>query len=249
MAQQFIFTFANLVPEIILKVENRVSDQARAAIWLRDSLLEISSNPSYRDDFDQLQIFGLKFALTAGTQEYPEAPFIPAPTLPNSSGVNLATLDFLIWLDPTALPPNQIRKKLEYASFQETDRFQPLNSLPTQWYRFNANIGFNPVPDLNYQVQPRILQLHPINDDNLPATQILLPREWNHILVLAAAEHGYLEYGEYEKSAAIHKLIHGDPDDQKNPGLIYSIKRRPQRERWRGTQQLRPVYKPIGWGR
>lgn len=246
MAQQFIFTIANLVGEVILKVENRVSDQARAAVWLRDSLIEISSNPSFRDDFDQLQVFGNKFVLTPGTQEYPEGPLIPAPVLPNSSGVNLASLDFLIWLDP---PNNTIRKKLENTDFQETDRFQPLNSLPTQWYRFNANIGFNPVPDLSYQVQPRILQLHPINDDNLPTTQILLPREWNHILVLAGAEHGYIEYGEYEKAGNIHTLLYGDPDRPKAPGLIYQTKRRKQRERWRGTQQLRPVYKTIGWGR
>jgi hypothetical protein len=235
-----IFTIGQLVPEVIYKVENRTTDTARAAVWLRDSIIEISSNADYRDDFDQLQEFGNPVNLQIGVQEYPEAPWIP------TGDVNLATLDFLIWLD---YPTNLIRKKLEQMSFQESDRFQPLNSLPTQWYRFNANIGFNPVPDQPYQVQPRILRFHPINDANLPATTILLPREWNHILVYAAVEHGFIEYGEYEKAGSVHQLLYGDPDRPKEPGLIKKTLRRLTRERWRSTQPLRPSYKPVMWGR
>jgi hypothetical protein len=233
------FSIGDLVNEVILKVENRTSDSDRAAIWLRDALLEISSNPDYRDDFDQLQEFGNQFNLVIGQQEYDEAPIIP------SGDVNLATLDFLIWLD---YPTNTVRKKLEQMSFQESDRFQPLNSLPTQWYRFANNIGFNPVPDQPYQVQPRILRMHPIDDNSVIGTNILLPREWNHILVHAAAEFGFIEYGEYEKASSIHQLLYGDPDRPKEPGMIKKAKRRLERERWRSTQALRPVYKPMGWG-
>lgn len=233
------FTITSLVPEVILKVENRTSDTARAQVWLRDSIIEISSNPSYRDEFDQLEIYGNTFNLTPGTQEYPESNFIPP------GDVNLATLDFLIWLDPLT---NQVRKRLDYMSFMESDRFQPLNSLPTQWYRFNANIGFNPVPDLAYQVQPRILQFHPINDASLGDTVILLPREWNHLLVLAAAEMGFIEFSEYDKAAKIHNLLYGDPDKPKEMGLFKKAKRRHERERWRSSAALRPVYKPVMWG-
>lgn len=235
------FTIGDLVPEVILRTENHTTDANRAAIWIRDSLIEISSNPDFRDDFDQLQVFGTPGNLTVGVQEYDETKlWIPL------GDTNLATLDFLIWLD---YPTNTIRKKLEYMSFQESDRFQPLNSLPTQWYRFNKFIGFNPVPDKPYQVQPRILRFHPINDNVLTMTIILLPREWNHILVLAAVEHGFIEYNEYEKANAVHMLLYGDPDRPKDPGLIKKAKRRNERERWRSSAQLRPIYKPVCYGR
>lgn len=234
------FTIGDLVDEVILRVENRTTDTDRASVWIRDSLIEISSNPDYRDDFDQLCIWGNQFNLIIGQQEYDESNYVPP------GDVNLATLDFLIWID---YPTNMWRKKLEYMSYQESDRFQPLNSLPTQWYRFNEAIGFNPVPDKTYQVQPRILQFHPINDNVLDDTIILLPREWNHLLVLAAVEHGFIEQGEYEKASSIHTLLYGDPEKPKEPGLFKKAKRRNERERWRSSAQLRPVYKPVGWGR
>jgi hypothetical protein len=234
------FTICDLVPEVLIKMENRTQDSARAQVWLRDVLLEISSNADYRDEFDQLELWGTQGTLTPGVQEYPESIFVP------DTISNLGNMDMLIWLNP---PNNTIRKRLDYMSVLESDRFQPLNSLPTQWYRFNSNIGFNPVPDLNYLVQPRIVQQHPIDDANLCNTTILLPREWNHLLVLAAVEQGYIEYSEYDKAASIHKLLYGDPETPKEPGLFKKAKRRHQRERWRTTQALRPVYKPVMWGR
>jgi hypothetical protein len=235
-----VFTICDLVPEVILKLENRTTDTDRAQVWLRDALIEISANPDYRDEFDSLELWGTAANLSIGVQEYAESNFIP------EQYTNLGNMDFLIWLDP---PHNKNRKKLEYMSVLESDRFQPLNSLPTQWYRFNAAIGFNPIPDLTYQVQPRFVMLHPINDSNLCDTEILLPREWNHLLVLAAAEMGFIEYSEYDKAASIHKLLYGDPETPKEPGLFKKAKRRHQRERWRSSAALRPVYKPIGWGR
>lgn len=233
------FLIGDLTNEVILKVENRTTDLSRAAVWLRDVLIEISSNPDYRDEFDQLEEWGIAQNLVIGQQEYDEQPFIPA------GDVNLGNLDFMIWYDP---PGNTLRKKLEYTTFQESDRFQPLNSLPTQWYRFNANIGFNPVPDKTYQVQARITRFHPINDNVLADTNILLPREWNHLLVLAAAEQGYIEYGEYEKASSIHTLLYGDPDKPKELGLFKKAKRRHERERWRSSAALRPSYKRSMWG-
>jgi hypothetical protein len=49
------FTIGQLVPEVILRTENRTTDTTRAAIWLRDALLEISGSPDYRDDFVELR--------------------------------------------------------------------------------------------------------------------------------------------------------------------------------------------------
>lgn len=245
MAQQQTFTINDLVGEVILRVENRTTDTGRAAIWLRDAILEISGNSDYRDDFDQLEVYGVPFNLTIGQQEYPFASFIPTPSLPNFSGYNMSTLDVLVWID---YPTNNVRKKLNPTHYQDADKFQSAQSIPAEWYRYADNIGFNPVPNQPYQVQPRIMQAHPIDDDNLAGTTLLLPREWNEALVWMAAMRGFMELLQFEKAGEIQQLLHGDPDHPDKQGLMYSIKKRRKREAWRQEQPLRPVLRGYGWG-
>jgi hypothetical protein len=231
-----VFLFSDLDSEVILKLENRTSDIQRADVWLRDALLEITGDPDFRNEFDQLEIYGPQFSLTPLIQEYAESNLIP------SGQINQATLDILIWQDP---PTNQIRRKLNPSHYQKADNFQPTNALPTEWYRFNNNIGFTPIPDQAYQIQTRMLQQHPINDANLSSTQILIPRDWNEILVWAAVERGFAELLEFEKAAKIHMLLHGDPKYPNRVGLLNGRKKRREQEAWRVSQSLRPVVRPI----
>src|SRR5260370_19371901 len=193
------FTIQQLENEVLLRCENKTSDVGRADVWLRDALLEITSNPDFRNEFDLLEMLGPTFNLTSATQEYSFQNLIPA------GDYNVATLDVMIWQDP---PTNSIRRKLTQSHYQKADNFQPTLSLPTEWYRFSATIGFTPVPDKTYQIQARILRQHPINDNVLSQTQILIPREWNEILVWAAVERGFMEYLEYEKAAQVHQLLY-----------------------------------------
>src|SRR5437868_4931278 len=173
------FTIQQLENEVLLRCENKVSDISRTDIWLRDALLEITSNPDFRNEFDLLEIIGPAYNLTIGSQEYDFGNIVP------TGDYNVATLDVLIWQDP---PTNSIRRKLNQSHYQKADNFQPTLALPTEWYRFADTIGFTPVPDKAYQVQARLLRQHPINDNQLNQTQILIPREWNEILVWAAVE-------------------------------------------------------------
>jgi len=246
MTQQATFTINDLVPEVILRVENRTTDADRAAIWLRDAMLEISGNPDYRDDFAQLEVLGPLFNLTTGVQEYDFQNLIPPTSLPLQSGINMSTLDVFIWTD---YPNNQIRRKLNPTHYQDSDRFQQAMSLPTEWYRFANNIGYNPVPNKPFQTQARILQMQPINDSNLTATQILTPREWNEVLIWAAAMRGYMELLEFEKAGEIRDMLYGQmKDNVRKPGLIDGIKKLRKRENWRDTIPLRPVIMGYGWG-
>ena len=246
MTQKQTFTINDLVSEVILRVENRTTDTSRAAIWLRDGLLEISGNPDYRDDFDQLEVLGRTYNVTIGQQEYPFSNLVPLPSLPNSSGYNMSTLDVFIWID---YPTNAIRRKLNPTHYQDSDKFQLAQSIPTEWYRFADNIGLNPVPNAPYQIQARILQEHPIDDDNLAGTTILLPREWNEVLIWMAAMRGFNELLEYEKAQGIRVLLQGDPKFPGKTGLIEAIKKRRKREAWRQEQPLRPVLRGYCWGR
>ena len=240
-----VFTIGDLVPEVLIRVENRTTDTTRAAVWIRDALLEISSDPDFRDDFLELEEWGPVFNLTGGNsmgtaiQEYSETSFIP------TGEVNNATLDILIWLD---YPPANNRRKLDVSHYQKTDKFQQVYSIPTEWYHFGAFIGFNPVPNLNYQVQARICKQHPINDVVLSATQILLPRDWNEVLIWASVQRGFQELMEYEKASAIHTLLYGDPKNAGEPGIIYSMKRKRRKEMYRQEQRLSLVRRPYMWG-
>jgi hypothetical protein len=239
------FTIDSLVPEVLIRTENRTTDTSRAQIWLRDAIMELGSDPDFRDDFLELEEWGPLFNLTGGNsqatavQEYLETSFVPA------GDVNNATLDILIWLD---FPPANNRRKLDVSHYQKTDKFQQVYSIPTEWYHFGPFIGFNPVPDKNYQVQARICKQHPFNDVSLGSTVILLPRDWNEIITWAAVQRGFMELMEFEKSSAVHTLIYGDPKNQGEPGLIYSMKRKRRKEQYRQEQRLSLVRRPYMWG-
>jgi hypothetical protein len=233
------FLIADLENEVIIRTENRTSDTARADVWLRDALLEISGSPDYRDDFVELEELGPIANLTPQQQEYPES-LLAVP----GDIVSVAD-DILIWVD---FPSNTVRRKLDVSHYQKTDRFTPVFSLPTEWYRHSTNIGFNPVPDKSYQVQWRMVKMHPINDNVLNQTAILLPRDWNEVLILAAVYRGFTELMEYEKAAKIYQILHGDPKDQSQPGLIYSVKRKRRKEQWRMESRLSMTRRPSMYG-
>lgn len=237
--QQFLIS--DLANEVIVKVENRLQDVSRAYIWLRDAILDIASNPDYRDDFAELEVNGPPFNLSPGVQEYDEFNIVQAGDICD------ATLDIFLWSDP---PTNKLRRKLDFTSFQDADTATNISpGLPTQWYRFGGAIGFVLKPNLAYQVQSRVLRQHPINDTEPQLTPILLPRDWHMILVHAAAEIGFIELLEYEKAAQIHQLLHGDPLHPEKPGLIYGRKKKRKRENWRTQGALRPVVRGYGYGR
>jgi hypothetical protein len=244
-SMQTSFLISDLENEVILRVENRTTDTGRADVWLRDAILEISGNPDYRDDFDQLEVLGPTYNLTISQQEYAFSNLVPPQSLPLQSGYNMSTLDIFMWID---YPTNQIRRKLNPTHYQDSDKFQQALSLPTEWYRFGDSVGFNPVPNQAYQVQARILQEHPIDDTTLRDTQILLPREWNEVLIWSAAMRGFAELLEFEKSQEIRTMLQGDPKFPGKTGLIESIKKRRKREAWRTEQPLRPVLRGYGWG-
>lgn len=242
---------SNLVPETVLKLENRTSEINNVARWLRDAIVEISGNPDLRDSFPELEIYGAITNLTGGSintsiQEYPEAQFIEL-----SSDFNIKTLDFLIWID---YPTNQQRRQLVPTQFQEADKYQSFPSLPNEWYRFGNTIGFEPTPNQNYQVQARIQRRHPILDwfnqfNQLSQTPVLLQAEWYEVLEWAAAMRGFAELLEFEKMNSIKQLLWGDPaHPNDNPGLIASVKTKRRQESWLVQQPLRPVIKSSCWG-
>ena len=230
------YTFSSIEQEVLIRMENRIESTARADIWLRDSLLEMTSDPKLRDEFDELEVIGPTFNLTGGAQgvsvqEYPFSSLLPVGVY------NTSTLSLLIWTDP---PQNTNRWSVAATNYQDADQITPFPGLPVKWYRYGDSIGFVPTPDLNYQVQARIYKQHPINDANLPATVVLIADDWREVLILAAVIRGYIELGEFEKAAKLKILLYGDPDKPDEPGLMYKRKKRRDKEMWRRQQSLSP---------
>lgn len=249
----FTVIIQNLEQEVILKLENRVSETSNIDRWLRDAIIELSGNPDLRDSFSELEEYGPQFNLTGGpigvsVQEYAETNFVPQGP---PADYNIKTLDFLIWID---YPNNQKRQQLTPTHFQDSDKFNSYPSLPNQWYRFGNTIGFEPPPNQNYQVQARLQRRHPITDyfnqtGQLNQTIILLPNEWFEILEWSAAMRGFMELLEFEKASEIRQQLWGDPAHPNDfPGLVASVKTKRRQEAWEQQQPLRPIIKGSTWG-
>lgn len=247
------FNIQMLEPDTLKKLEN---DQSAARMedidrWIRDSILEITGNPDYRDSFPELEVTGPLFNLQGSSNirfsvaEYPEASIVP------SGDVLIKTLDILLWID---FPYNTRWIQLDPTHFQDTDRTSSVVSQPTQWYRFGYNIGFEPSPNRNYQVQARLQRRHPILDyfnslGVLNQTPILMPAEWLNVIEWAAAMQGYMELLNFERAQEIRTMLWGDPaHPNDNPGLIASVKTKRRQEAWLKTQPLRPIVKASVWG-
>lgn len=237
---QTSFYIRDLEPNVVKKVENRTTEAADIDRWIRDALLEIAGNPEYRESFDQLEVTGPQFNLTQGTQEYSFSNFVP------TGDYNIQTFDVMLWVD---YPTNSVRRKLQQTDFRDSDKFQMTQSIPSEFYRFGDNIGFNPTPNQPYQVQGRIMRRHPINDISTRDTLIRLPREWYEVIEWSAALRGFMELLEFEKAANVRQLLHGDPKHPELPGLIQGVKIRRRQEAWMQEQPLRPIIRGYGWGR
>lgn len=242
---------SDLENEVVRKLENDTSATQDIDRWIRDSLIEIAGNPDYRDSFPELEEWGPQFNLTGGpigtsVAEYAESNIVPA------GDFLIKTLDILLWID---YPFNTKTVQLIPTQYQDVDRYQSFPSLPTQWYRFGTSIGFEPLPNQNYQVQARIMRRHPIvdyfnNSGVLNTTTLLLPNEWFEVLEWAAAMRGYMEKLNYERATQIRTMLWGDPaHPNDNPGLIASVKTKRRAEAWLVQQPLRPIIKSSCWGR
>lgn len=234
-----IFQISDLENEVVLRTENRSDDIARARVHLRDALLEITSNPDFRNEFDELEISSQFINLTAGQREYAFSTWVVLPD------VNVSTLDMLLWTNP---PLNTNRIQLAQRDYQYLDKIQPFPGQPTQWARYGDNLTFDASPSQAFQTQMRIYKMHPINDNVLQDTQILISRDWNEILIWAAVMRWFTELMQFEKAAKVRVILYGDPKHPDRPGLIEGRKKRKEREAWRKQRTLRPRLRPYSYG-
>src|SRR5512146_2525356 len=116
-------TIGDLANEAIIRCENRQNDVTRAWVWVRDSLLELTTHTDYRDDFDELEMWGTPVTLVPGQSEYPFSSFLPTGDDPITqlpvTYFNMATLSVLLATNP---PDNTIWLKMNPTHYQDADR-------------------------------------------------------------------------------------------------------------------------------
>ena len=242
-------TIADYAELVCQKLEGRSSDLNKAIEWVANTLVELTGDSDLRDDFDELEAWGDPFNLVPGQQEYPYDLMLNPDLLYNQS-----TLSVMLWIDP---PANNTRVKLHPGHYQDADRMTTSAmsvgswSQPSDWYRFADMIGFNPIPNLGYQVRARCLQLYPINEgtpDVVGTTPILLTRQWKEVIIQAAVMRGFMDLQQFDKAAAIHSFLYGDPKHPQDKGLIARVPTRRKKELYRESIGLRPIVRSFGFG-
>ena len=244
---------ADLEAEVVQKLENRTTNTANIDRYLRDALIELTSNPDLRDSFPDLEVRGPVFNLQGGdimfsVQEYAESHFVWPMDF------NVKFLNFVIWID---FPVNTRSQKLNPGVYQESDEFKQGPSLPVDWYRFGHLVGFDPTPNRNYLVQGTYQRRHPITDwfntqGLLNTTIVLMSEEWYEVLEWLAAMRGFAELLNYPRAEEVYNMCWGRPDPHNSgerlPGLVTNVKSIRRAEAWLQQQPLRPVMRAVGWG-
>src|SRR6267378_2505390 len=95
------FYISDLVNEVLLRTENRTSaaDSARAAVWLRDALIELTMDPELRNEFDEIEVLGPLFNLTGGPQGVSVQEYSFSSLL-YPGDYNVSSLNIRLWTDP-----------------------------------------------------------------------------------------------------------------------------------------------------
>lgn len=246
-------TIQDLEQEVVQKLENRTTNTNNIDRYIRDALIEITSNVDLRDSFPDLETRGPVYDLIGGplgisVAEYDDTSFVWPGT------VNVKFLNFIIWID---FPFNTRTKKLNPGVYQEADEFTQGPSMPVEWYRIGHLIGFYPRPNRNYRVQGTYQRRHPITDwfnnaGMLNTTPILMANEWFEIIEWLAAVRGFAELLNYPRAEEVYNMVWGKPDPQNSgerlPGLVTNVKSLRRAEAWLRQQPLRPIIKQATWG-
>lgn len=196
----------SFVEKVRWKFGNRTDIDARITGWLKDAYLELSGYPleTLEESTQDTTAPG------QDTYSYPSnARSLKAITLVDASLVNGS--------------PVQPRKK----NIQVVRRYMiGTQGMPAVWAGFGSSYILRPTPDRAYTVYLDYWKKPALDPDEVDVTTINeclveLPDDWFEILVRLAAQKGYSDLQEQDKSMAEHQLVFGDPGQQgKAPGMI-----------------------------
>lgn len=230
--------------------ENNPNPEMRPSAWLRDALREITESQPFEElrqpNPPQVTI-GPGKGVGGSSYKYKVSAFL------NPGDDVTLTEDPVIFLNATLTGAavtslNSVAYPMDYLT---PKAIAPLlnipGGIPFKYTRFGDQFWFGTQPGQNFIVYLPYQLRHPFNDDNLPASEVYLPKSWHDILSMAAAERGAIKLRWNDQADYLHKALYGDPASQMKdgtlarPGLIAARVLQQERDRRLSSIQMTPV--------
>lgn len=226
----------DLTAEVVNALQQRGDVSALVPLYMKRTLQEVTDNYP----FEELRQTGPLVSLSASVSTYPAALFlIPGDDYTIHSS-------FALYVD---FPTNTVVTPVTYKTPAAIEVMiaPATKGIPAKWTRYGANIFLGPTPDKNYQLFFRYQRRYQFQEDNLGTTPILVPPDWEEILVYSCAERIAIVKRWNEQASYLHQILYGDPEYQTTqgkagrPGLLSARIFQQEKDEQMGTRQIVPL--------
>lgn len=235
-------TIGDLINKVVAALQNRqdaTENQAnpdmRPSRWIRDALREITANLPFeelRQPNPPNVIIGPGRGVGGSSYKYKVSVFV-------NSGDDVTLMeDPVIFLDP---PTNSVPHPMDYLTPKAIASYFVVNGIPYNYTRFGDQFWFGVQPQQNYTVFLPYQIRHAFNEDNLLASTVGVPPDWFDIIAYAAAQRGAIALRWNDQAEFLYKLLHGDPKNPANLGLLKEKLMQQDRDRRLSTISVTPV--------
>jgi hypothetical protein len=226
----------DLLPEVINALQGRTDATALIPLYMKRTLQEITDNYP----FEELRTTGPLASLTATISTYPALTFLqPGDDYTIHSS-------FALYVD---FPKNTVVSAVTYKTPAAIEVMiaPATKGIPARWTRYGANIFLGPTPDKNYQLFFRYQKRYQFIDDNLGQTPILVPPDWEEIIIYSCAERVAIVKRWNDQASYLHQILYGDPEYQQSqgkmgrPGLLSARLFQQEKDEQMSSRQLMPL--------
>jgi hypothetical protein len=235
-------TINDLIPMVQADLQNRAdvtesqaNPEMRPSSWLKAALREITANLPFeelRQPNPPNVIIGPGKGIGGSNYKYKVSQFI-------ASGDDVTLMeDPVIFLDP---PTNSVPHPMDYLTPKAIAPYFVLNGIPYNYTRFGDQFWFGVQPQQNYTVFLPYQARHTFNDADLTKSAVGVPPDWFDVIAYAAAQRGAIALRWNDQAEFLYKLLHGDPKDPGEPGLIKKRLMQQDRDRRLSTIAVTPV--------
>lgn len=194
-------TITMMAVDVKFNLGNRSNIDTQINQWIRDAYREIGNN----FPLETLEI-SLDSVMSAGTYiyDYP------------SDGRAIKSISIQSDITNQAGPIELVMKDIRYLQ-----RY-PLNQtgIPSLWAPFNRQIHVRMSPADAYPLALKYWQFVSIDPNTLGDTVLMVPDDWLEVIQYEATRRGFIALKQYMDAQALHMLLHGDPKNPGDPGLI-----------------------------
>lgn len=230
-------TINDLVPEVINALQGRTDVAAIVPLYIKRALQELTISMA----FEELRRTGPQVVLTIGQPIYAVSTFL------NAGDDYSSPEAMVIFVDPAT---NSTTDTLKYKTPKAIEMMisPSTKGTPSYFTRYGPNFHLGPVPDQAYTVFLRYQVRYPFpeatDSASLLGVKLLMPDDWEEIVVYAAAERIAFVKRWNEQRNDIHQLLYGDPEFMESagkrgrPGLLSARLLQVERDQKFDTRQL-----------